>query len=83
MLPTALQICCCDVLNSKARHSIGEDEPVPVYTEVTPWPLGARVLRLNSANTGMKMRHSTAQTRKSLGGHLSTEKLILNIQILP
>lgn len=77
MLPTALQICCCDVLNSKARHSIGEDEPIPVYT------LGARVLRLNSPNTGMKMRHSTAQTRKSLGGHLSTEKLILNIQILP
>lgn len=63
MLPTALQICCCDVLNSKVRHSIREDKPIPVYTEVTPWPLSARVLCLNSPNTGMKMCHSTAQTR--------------------
>lgn len=38
----SLPPCCCDVLNSKARQSIGEDNLIPVNTEVTPWPQGAR-----------------------------------------
>lgn len=62
MLPAALQVYGCDVLNSRAGHSIREDKPIPVYTEVTLWPHGAAVLYLHPPNTGMKMCESTAQT---------------------
>lgn len=61
-LPIALQVCCCDIQNSRAGHSFGEDNPIPVYTEEALWPQPrGQSPTSNSPNAGTDTCQSMAQ----------------------